>query len=135
MRAIKKAPLSDGKTKTSYPHWFTNGYDGDGNPVRTEHINFPAKTCNIPPKHSPGGSGKSDRYLLEFPLKSNGELYPYDKKPKERTEPARVIYVYPHRVFCGIVAHTEGSEGPLQLCQSAAARSAEYFPPLQVQNP
>ncbi|CAI7603347.1 unnamed protein product [Penicillium viridicatum] len=136
--AIKKAPLSDGKTKTSYPHWFTNGYDGNGNvkdPKKSPPIKFPGKICNKPPKHSSEGSGKDDNYLLEFPLKSNEELYPYDKKPKEPTEPARVIYVYPHRVFCGIVAHTKGNEGPLELCEPADAKSAEYFPPLQVQNP
>lgn len=119
--ASHQAPLSDGKTKTSYPHWFTNGYDGDGNVRDAKNnppIKFPVGQCNKPPKHSKNGDAKDDHYLLEFPLKRNGKLYPFDKKPKELTEPARVIYTWPDKVFCGIVAHTEGSNGPLELCHT-----------------
>lgn len=61
--------------------------------------------------------GKDDHYLLEFPTFPDGHDYKFDsKKPKEDPGPARVIYTYPNKVFCGIVAHQRGNQGDLRLC-------------------
>nr|AAB66601.1 a-sarcin precursor [Talaromyces resedanus] len=112
------APLSDGKTGSSYPHWFTNGYDGEGKILKGRTpIKFGKSDCDGPPKHSKDGNGKSDHYLLEFPTFPDGHDYKFDsKKPKEDPGPARVIYTYPNKVFCGIIAHTKENQGDLKLC-------------------
>ncbi|EAL86071.1 hypothetical protein LV164_003814 [Aspergillus fumigatus] len=112
------APLSDGKTGSSYPHWFTNGYDGNGKLIKGRTpIKFGKADCDRPPKHSQNGMGKDDHYLLEFPTFPDGHDYKFDsKKPKEDPGPARVIYTYPNKVFCGIVAHQRGNQGDLRLC-------------------
>ncbi|CCX17131.1 Similar to Ribonuclease alpha-sarcin; acc. no. P00655 [Pyronema omphalodes CBS 100304] len=90
------APLSDGKTKTSYPHEFKN----IGNAIK-----FPSGKCK-------------GVKLLEFPVFADGHLYPYDVKPKADPGPARVIFTYPSKDFCGIVSHTlPNNGGPLALCR------------------
>ncbi len=117
---MHRAPLSDGKSGSSYPHWFTNGYNGDGKLKKGRkgpEIKFPNKKCNFRPRHTTG-THMDDRYLLEFPVFPDGRLYPHEKKPKEKPGPARVIYTWPNKDFCGVVAHTErDSTGPLQLCR------------------
>ncbi|BCR90236.1 major allergen and cytotoxin AspF1 [Aspergillus chevalieri] len=119
---LHHAPLSDGKTGSSYPHWFTNGYDkkGDGSlkeGLKNPLVKFGNGECDKPPSHSSNGSGKGDHYLLEFPVFPDGHEYKYNsKKPKEDPGPARAIYTYPNKVFCGIVAHTQGNKGDLVLC-------------------
>ncbi|KAL2219486.1 alpha sarcin precursor [Thermoascus aurantiacus ATCC 26904] len=119
-RNAHQAPLSDGKTGSGYPHWFKNGYDGNGkltNGLKEPLIKFGKGACDRPPKHSKNGDAKDDHYLLEFPIYSDGHLYKYDKRPKERPPVARVIYTYPHKDFCGIVSHTHGNTGPLVPCR------------------
>ncbi|ODM15334.1 hypothetical protein SI65_09275 [Aspergillus cristatus] len=74
---LHHAPLSDGKTGSSYPHWFTNGYDkkGDGSlkeGLKNPLIKFGNGECDKPPSHSSNGSGKGDHYLLEFPVFPDG---------------------------------------------------------------
>lgn len=54
---------------------------------------FSIAQCNIPPKYSNNG-----------PLKANQKLYPCDTKPKETTEPARVDYTYPDKVFFAMIS-------------------------------
>ncbi|KAF7596408.1 hypothetical protein BBP40_001715 [Aspergillus hancockii] len=100
--ASHHAPISDGKTKRSYPHWFTNGYDGDGKlkkSLKKPLVQFPVADCNKPPKHSKNGEGKTDHYLREFPVYQDGHQYNFDKKPKEDPGEARIIYTYPHKTF------------------------------------
>lgn len=122
MSNLHSAPLSDGHTGSSYPHWFTNGYDkrGDGSlksGLKGPLITFGNGECDKAPNHSSHGSGHKDHYLLEFPVFEDGHEYKYDsKKPKEDPGPARAIYTYPNKDFCGIVAHTDGNQGDLVLC-------------------
>lgn len=115
-------PLSDGSTGSSYPHWFTNGYDKKGDGSLKSGLSGPLITfgngeCDKAPKHSENGDDPGDHYLLEFPVMADGGYYDYNsKKPKADPGPARVIYTYPHKDFCGIVAHTDGNQGELVLC-------------------
>jgi ribonuclease/clavin/mitogillin len=109
------APLTDKTTGSSYPHWFTNGYDEDGNHKwGYTVITFGNSDCDAPPKHK---GGSDDHYLLEFPTFPDGHEYNYNSKfPKDDPGPARVIFTYPHKTFCGIVSHTMGNLGDLKLC-------------------
>lgn len=71
------APLTDGHTRSSYPHWFTNGYLGNGARKHNEQIGFGVSECDRKPKHTDNGAdengkvergkGPGDHYLLEFP--------------------------------------------------------------------
>ncbi|KAI9753907.1 MAG: hypothetical protein M1815_005951 [Lichina confinis] len=123
------ALLADKKTKSAYPHWFTNGYRGDGKEYRKEHITFDVSWCNMETKHTDGGMGPDDRYLLEFPIRPLDETprkppYNFDSKPKDDPGPARVIYTSPHKHFCGIISHTKGNEGELVLCKNTRRAQA-----------
>ncbi|KAF9224787.1 ribonuclease U2 [Gyrodon lividus] len=97
---IHAAPLTDGTTKSSYPHKFQNvgGY------------NWPNSKCNF--------KATSTNFLLEFPVFADGHLYPFDVKPKADPGPARAIFTYPSKDFCGVIAHTEANQGPLVLCSA-----------------
>ncbi|KAF8972227.1 Ribonuclease/ribotoxin, partial [Flammula alnicola] len=91
------APLTDGGTRSGYPHQFTN----------VGGIVWPNKRCNhLAPGH----------ILLEFPVFEDGHLYCAECKPKPDPGPARAIFTSPRKDFCGVVAHTHGNEGPLVLC-------------------
>ena len=63
------------------------------------------------------GNGKSDNYLLEFPVFLAGHAYNCNKKPKDDPGAARVIYTYPRKIFCGVVSHANGNQGELRLCR------------------
>ncbi|RLL94447.1 hypothetical protein CFD26_100462 [Aspergillus turcosus] len=90
--------------RSSYPHWFTNGYDGDGKLIKGRTpIKFGKSDCYRPPKHSQNGMGKNDHYLLEFPTFSNGHDYKFDsKKPKEDPGPAGSSIIIPTRCFAAL---------------------------------
>ncbi|KAF9224792.1 Ribonuclease/ribotoxin [Gyrodon lividus] len=92
---IHAAPLSAGKS--GYPHQFTN----------QGKIKFPNNKCN---------NLAHGTILLEFPVFADGHLYAWDAKPKPDPGPVRAIYTNPSKDFCGVVAHTEGNQGPLELC-------------------
>ncbi|KAH7882959.1 gigantin [Phlebopus sp. FC_14] len=92
---IHAAPLTAGKS--GYPHQFTN----------QGGIRFPNSKCN---------NLAAGTILLEFPVFQDGHLYAWNEKPKPNPGPARAIYTNPSKDFCGVVAHTTGNQGPLELC-------------------
>ncbi|KAL1642552.1 putative a-sarcin precursor [Diplodia seriata] len=98
---IHAAPLGDKVTKSGYPHEFGN---------REPKIVWPNKKCNA-----------DNVKLLEFPVFADGHLFPFDeKKPDDKSKigPARGIYTYPSKDFCGVMAHTEkDNKGPFALCE------------------
>lgn len=104
MSNLHSAPLSDGHTGSSYPHWFTNGYDkkGDGSlksGVKGPLITFGNSDCDKAPSHSSHGSGSSDHYLLEFPVFTDGHEYKYDSK-KAQGRPPRLAPFTPTLARC-----------------------------------
>ncbi len=113
--------MVDGGTGSGYPHWFRNGYDKDGRPVPGHtRIKFGDKECDRPPRKTGKPKDTKERFLLEFPVFASGNLYNWrEGKPKPNPGPARVIYAYPSRKFCGVVAHEKDSnEGNLLKCNT-----------------
>ncbi|OJD33081.1 ribotoxin [Diplodia corticola] len=102
---IHAAPATKGGTKSGYPHEYKNLADGD-----KKNIVWPNKNCNA-----------KDVTLLEFPVFKDGHLFEYDqKKPADKTKigPVRGVFTYPHKDFCGVMAHTEkDNKGNFALCQ------------------
>ncbi|KAB2580682.1 hypothetical protein BFW01_g3347 [Lasiodiplodia theobromae] len=98
---IHAAPVGDPdkkepKTKSGYPHGYGNR---DG-------ITWPNKKCN-----------DKNAKLLEFPVYPDGHLFPYNEKKSDLDPgPARAIYTYPSKDFCGVMAHTDGNAGGFALC-------------------
>lgn len=98
-KALAHAPPDGDAGKSGYPHPFQN----------TEKIKWETKGCQ----------GKHRRSkMLEFPVLENGELYDYKKSPKDEPGPARIAYLHPGKVLCGVISHREGSRDFFDLCES-----------------
>ncbi|KAF8906979.1 Ribonuclease/ribotoxin [Gymnopilus junonius] len=98
---IHAAPLTNGGTKSGYPHQFTNA----------KKIQWPNPKCN---------NLASGVILLEFPVFADGHLYNADSKPKDDPGAARGIFTSPNKDYCGVVAHKgigqDANKGDLLLC-------------------
>ncbi|KAG2421801.1 hypothetical protein HFD88_005777 [Aspergillus terreus] len=117
---IAQAPLTKTENESGYPYFFNNGYDNLGrvkDPKNNPPLKFPVAHCNNPTKRSKGGGGINDHYLLEIPISPQDHPYPFGNRADPQFGLARVIYTYPDKTFCGIVAHPRGSQGALELCQ------------------
>ncbi|RYP17197.1 hypothetical protein DL765_004653 [Monosporascus sp. GIB2] len=54
--------------------------------------------------------------ILELPIFADGHQYNTDSRPKDRPGEVRLIYTEYGKIFCGVIAHEQGSSGNFGMC-------------------